>query len=119
MEEIAFAAEWIPKNSTEKIRTFGILPSIMGQAMRAKKATGKVRKEEARVSAAEEERRRLEGEIQEMRSRMSEDELNELRERADKEIRESGEYKEQFITDMLITAKENEILQREKQAPTK
>jgi phosphoribosylformylglycinamidine (FGAM) synthase PurS component len=41
-----------------------------------------------------------------------EDELNELGEKALKEIRESGEFKEAFITEHLITAKENEILRR-------
>jgi hypothetical protein len=112
LEEIAFAVKWIHENRTEPLRTFGIMPSIMHQAMRAKKAADKVQAETARVTAAEEERRRLEGEIQEMRSKMSEDELNELGEKALKEIRESGEFKEAFITEHLITAKENEILRR-------
>ncbi len=117
LENIAYAAEWTPKNAKEEVYDMEILKHTIGEAISARsaeqQAAERTRKEVDGVRAAEEERRRLEGEIQEMRSRMSEDELHELRERADKEIRESGEYKKQFVTEMLITAKENEILLRE------
>jgi hypothetical protein len=114
LEDIAFAAEWTPKNAKEEVYDIAILKHTIGEAISAKReetvAAEQARKEADRVRAVEEEQRRLEGEIQEMRSRMTEDELANLRVRAEKEIRESGEYQEQFITDMLITSKENEIL---------
>ncbi len=117
LEDIAYAAEWTPKNAKEEVYDMAILKHTIGEAISARaadrRAADAAQEEAARVSAAEEERRRLEGEIQEMRSRMSEDELQELREKVNKEIRESGEYKKQFVTEMLIAAKENEILLRE------
>ncbi len=117
LEDIAYAAEWTPKNAKEEVYDMEILKHTIGEAISARsaeqQAAERTRKEADGVRAAEEERRRLEGEIQEIRSRMSEDELHELRKRADKEIRESGEYKKQFVTEMLIAAKENEILLRE------
>ena len=45
---------------------------------------------------------------------MAEDELGELREKALEELRNTDGIKEQFITEMLITAKENEVLLRGK-----
>ncbi len=119
-EDIQFAIEWTlkPGNTKDKIHDFKIIFHTIGQALSAREAGQQAadvaQKEAARVEAEEEEQKRLEGEIQEMRSKMAKDELLNLREQAEKEIRESGEYKEQFITDMLITAKENEILRREK-----
>jgi len=114
LEDIAYAAEWTPKNAKEEVYDMEILKHTIGKAIPAREAgqqaTEREREEAARVSVAEEERRRLEGEIQEIRSRKSKSELTELRKKAEKEIRESGEYQEQFITDMLITGKENEIL---------
>ena len=47
-----------------------------------------------------------------MRSELSEDELQELREKALEQIRNTDDIKEQFINEPLITAKENEILRR-------
>lgn len=118
LEDIAFAAEWTPKNAKKEVYDMEILKHTIGQALAArdadKVANESARKEAARAEVAEEERRRLEGEIQEMRSRMTEDELVELREKALEEIRNTDEIKEQFITEMLITAKENEILLRGK-----
>jgi hypothetical protein len=45
---------------------------------------------------------------------MTEDELDELREKALEEIRNTDGMKEQFINEPLIMAKENEILRQEK-----
>lgn len=58
-------------------------------------------------------RRRLEGEIQKIRAGMSEAQLDDLREQAMEEIRNTDGVKEQFINEPLIQAKENEILRRE------
>ncbi len=124
LENIAYAAEWTPKNAKEKVYDMEILKHTIGEAISAstaeQQAAHKEREEAARVSAAEEERRRLEGKIEEIRSRMTENELVELREMALKEVRNTDGVKEQFIVEPLITAKENEILQRrEKQTPAK
>ena len=117
LEEIDFAAKWIAKNKTEPIRTFGILPSIMGQAMRARRradqAEAKEMAEEAARIAEEKEQQR----VQEYKDRLSKRDRVELRQRAETEIRESGEYQEQFITEHLISAKESEILLREHKLP--
>ena len=117
-EDIAYAAQWTPKNAKEEVYDMEILKHTIGEAISARaverKTTDAAREKADRIKAAEEERRRLEGEIQEMRSRMTEDELVELREKALEEIRNTDGIKEQFITEMLITAKENEILLRGK-----
>jgi hypothetical protein len=44
---------------------------------------------------------------------MSQEERAFLRAKAEAELLESGEYKEQFINEPLIAAMENEILKRE------
>ncbi len=119
-EDIQFAIEWTlkPENTKEKIHDFSIISHTIGQALSAREAEQQAadatQKEAARVEAAEEERRRLEGEIQEMRSRIAEDELVELRKKALEELRNTDGIKKQFMNEPLITAKENEILQREK-----
>ncbi len=124
LEDIAYAAEWTPKNAKEKLYDMEILKHTIGEAISAstaeQQAADREREEAARVRAAEEEQRRLEGEIQKMRSRMTENELVELKEMALKEIRNTDGVKEQFIGEPLIVAKENEILQRrEKRTPAK
>ncbi len=117
-ENIQFAVDWTlkPGNTKEPVHDFSIISHTIGQALAARdadeEAAGNARKEEARVRAAEEEQRRLEGEIKDLRSKLNEDELMELRKRAEGEIRDSGKYKEQFINEPLIVAKENEILRR-------
>jgi hypothetical protein len=113
LEDIQFAAEWTIKNAREKLYDFSILKDTIGQAQPYKEAAEQAREEEARVDAEEEERRRLEGEIQKMRAKLSEKDIAELREKALEEIRDTDEIKEQFITEPLITAKENEILLRQ------
>jgi len=118
-EDIQFAIEWTlkPKNTKEKVHDFGIIPHTIGQALAAREAgqqaAESARKEEAGVRAAEEERKRLEGEIEEMRAKLSEADLMDLRERAESEIRESGKYPAEFINEPLIVTMENEILRRE------
>ncbi len=112
LKDIQFAVEWTIKNAKEKPYDFAILKDTIGQAQPYQQAAEKAQKESARISAAEKEESRLEGEMLKIREGMSEDKLNELEEKALKEIRESGEFKAEFITEHLITAKENEILRR-------
>jgi len=47
------------------------------------------------------------------KAKMTQEDRNELRKRALEEIRNTKGIKEEFITDILINAKENEILKRE------
>ena len=116
LEEIAYAAEWTPKNAKEEVYDMEILKHTIGEAIFSRvaeqEAADATQKEAARARATEEERRRLEGEIQETRSRMADDELTKLRERALEEIRSTDGIKERFINEPLIVAKENEILRR-------
>ncbi|MFC1716115.1 hypothetical protein ACFL6S_20760 [Candidatus Poribacteria bacterium] len=109
LEEIAFAAEWIPKNSTDKIRTFGILPSIMGQAMRAKKAADKRHEAEAESEAVREEERRLQNEIEKELEEMTKEERADLEKQARENL--SG-VNQAFVTEMSIRGKMQEILKQ-------
>ncbi len=116
LDDIAYAAGWTPENAKEEVYDISVLKHTIGQAISARrkeqKATYKVQKESARVRAAEEEERLLETEILKIRKGISKAELDELRERALEEIRNTDGVKEQFISEPLITAKENEILRR-------
>ncbi len=115
-EDIQFAIEWTlkPENTKEKVYDFSIISHTILQALSAREAgqqaADAARKEAAGVRAAEEERRRLEGEIQDLRSGLTETELADLRKRAEKEIAQTDGIKKEFINEPLIVAKENEIL---------
>ena len=63
----------------------------------------------------EEERKRLEDEVEEMRSKMTEADLVDLREQAEGEIAQTDGIKKEFINEPLVVAKENEILRRNNQ----
>ena len=120
-EEIRFAVEWTlkPGNTKEKVHDFSIVSHTIGQALSAKEAgqqaADAARKEEAGFRAAEEERKRLEGEIEDLRSKLSEAELADLRKQAEAEIAKTDGIKKEFINEPLIVAKENEILRRNNQ----
>lgn len=118
LEDIVYAAEWTPKNAKEKIYDMEILKHTIGEAISSKVAEQEsadaVQKEADTRRVEEEERKRLEGEIQEMRAKMAEDEVADLREKALEELRNTDGIKKQFMSEPLIAAKENEILQREK-----
>jgi hypothetical protein len=117
-EDIQFAIEWTltPGNTTEKVHDFSIISHTIGQALSAREAgqeaADAAQKEAARVRAAEEEQKRLEGEIADLRSKLSEEYLVELRKRAEEELAQTDGIKKQFINEPLITAKENQILRR-------
>ena len=111
LEEIAFAAEWIMRNRTEPIRTFGILPSIMGQAMKAKKAHDKRRKAEAESEAAIEEERRLQDEVENELKKMTEMERADLEKQAREDL--SG-VNQAFVTEMSVRGRMQEILKQRK-----
>jgi hypothetical protein len=112
LEDIQFAVEWTIKNAKEKPYDFAILKDTIGQAQPYQQAAEKAQKELAKANAAEEEERRLEGEIEALRSGLSEAELADLRKRAEKEIAQTDGIKKEFINEPLIVAKENEILRQ-------
>ncbi len=112
-EEVRYAIEWTlkPGNTTEKIRDLSILHHTIGQALAARfveeLAADAAQKEEAGVRAAEEERKRLEGEIEKKLAEMDPGQLAELENQAREEM--SG-INEEFITEMSIRGKMKELL---------
>ncbi len=119
-EEIHFAVEWTLENAKEELYDFSIIKHTIGQAMAAKEETEEQeakKREEERIAAqrqAEEDRRGKEKErIEAYKETLSVEERAELRDKAEAEIRGSGQFKEEFITDYLIEAKENELIRNE------
>jgi len=117
LEDIHCAVDWTLKNSKEDPYDFSIVKHTIGQAMAAKKKTEAEetkRIEAERIAAqerAEEEMREREmAKIAVFKESLSAEERTKLRERAEAEIRDSGQFKEEFITDYLIEIKENEII---------
>ena len=116
-EDIQFAVEWTVGNAKEKLYDFSIIKHTIGQAMAVKKKTEAEeakRIEAERIAAqerAEEElRERKAAEIEIYKESLGAEERAELRERAEAEIRDSGQFKEEFITEYLIEVKENEFI---------
>jgi len=119
-EDIEFAVEWTLENAKEELYDFSIIKHTIGQAMAAKEEDEerKARKrEEERMAAerqAEEHRREEEkARIGIYKGGLSPEQRAELRNRAAAEIRNSGQFKEEFITDYLIEAKENELIRKQ------
>jgi hypothetical protein len=122
-EDIEFAVEWTLENAKEELYDFSIIKHTIGQAMAAKgeDEEREARKREKERMAAErqaEEHRREEekARIEIYKGALSAEERAELRNRAEAEIRNSGQFKEEFITDYLIEAKENELIREQTKA---
>lgn len=119
-EEICFAVQWTLDNANEKPYDFALIPSTIGQALAVKeKAERKKTAEEERQEEADREREKLERQEKERddwefyKAELPEEEREELKQRAIQEISDSGEFPAQFITDVLIVIRENEILRKE------
>jgi len=117
LEDIQFAVEWTPENAKEELYDFSIIKHTIGQAMAAKEeaeAKKAKRAEAERIASLEqEERDRQEqerAEIEAHKETLDTEARTALREKALKEIRSTDGIKEEFINDMLIAVKENEIL---------
>ena len=118
--EIAYALDWIPKNATEDIKHFGIVPHMIDQALEAGRKELEI--EEAR-QVIEEQRRedkqhRLSDEeetaaVQNYKEQLPDDEREELRNDAILKLRGMEGIKHDFISPPLIDAIENELI-REK-----
>ncbi len=115
--DIQFAVEWTLKNAKEELYDFSIVKHTIGQAMVAKKKAeeGEAKKREReRIATQEEaeERRRAEEErqIKAYKESLDADERVRLRQRAEAEIKNSGKYRAEFVTDYLIEAMENNLI---------
>jgi len=117
IEDVEFAVEWTLKNATEKIYDFSIIKHTIGQAVAEKKKMDdqKVKRLEMERIASEkqkeEEREARElAKIKAYKETVNPKDRADLRKRADTEIRNSGKYREEFITEILIESKENELI---------
>lgn len=120
LEDIAFAAKWTIDNSREKPYDFSLVKETIGQAMKAKKeieAKETKRIENERLKAQKEEDEKIAVEIQEKikkhKENLNEGQRLELRDKALDEIRQTKGIKEEFITELFIEAKENEIIRKQ------
>jgi hypothetical protein len=120
VEDVEFAVEWTLKNSTEKIYDFSIIKHTIGQATAEKRKIEeqKARKlnEEKMVSKKLEEENKRNDEfakIKAYKEAMTKKDRDDLHKKAEFEIRNCGKYREEFITDLLIETKENELIGKE------
>lgn len=120
LENIKFAIDWTIKNSTKKPYDFSIIEHTISQAMPEKEEIDKretARLERERIDEekrAEEERIIKDTEkIEKYKETLSPMERKILRHRALEEIKKMEGIKEEFITEYLVSAKENEILKSE------
>jgi len=116
-EEITFAVQWTLENANEQPYDFALLLDTIGQAVAAKKEADS-REEDAadrqkEIDTEREEREKEESERDEWefyKAELADEERQELRARATKELDDSGQYRDQFMSDILIGIKETEIL---------
>jgi hypothetical protein len=116
-EDIQFAVEWTLKNAKEELYDFSIIKHTIGQAMAAKRkvqANEAKKREREKITAQKEaeEKRRSEEEsrIRDYKEGLSKKERAALRQRALEELENTKDLKKEFINDILIAVKENELL---------
>lgn len=119
-DDIQFAIEWSLKNMKEKPYDFSIIKDTISQAMAQKDKIQKeqklqIEKEISKTQKEEQdEKEAIEREnIIAIKQNLSSTERSELRSRALELIRNTEGIKENFITEVLIEAKENEMLRLE------
>ena len=120
LEDIEFAVKWTIDNSREKPYDFSLIKDTIGQAMAAKKEieakeTKRIENERLKAQKEEDEKKTVEiqEKIKEYKESLNEDQRLELREKALEEIRKTKGIKEEFITELFIEAKENEIIRKQ------
>ena len=120
LEDIQFASEWSVENAKEDLYDFSIIKHTIGQAMAAKEkyqARRARRAEAERIAdqkrAADEAEEQKRAEVEEYKESLDSEARAKLRDRALREIKSTDGIKEDFINDMLIAIKENEILKLE------
>jgi len=112
VEDIVYAAQWTSRNTTEQVYDMEILKHTIGQALSARMVADKAQKAKAEADAGREAGEARRAKYEEVKKGMSDKERLELRARAEADIRNSGKYKEEFITEMLIETRENELLSK-------
>jgi len=119
-EDIIFAVKWTLENSKEKPYDFSLIKDTIGQAMAAKKEietkeAKRIENERLKAQKEEDEKRTVEiqEKIKEHKENLNKDQKSELREKALEEIRKTKGIKEEFITELFIEAKENEIIRKQ------
>ena len=116
-DDIQFAVEWTLTNMKEKPYDFSIIKDTISQAMAQKDKIQKEQKMqmEKEISKTQKEKQEKEEEkerenIIAIKQNLSETERSELRNRALEIIKNTEGINENLITEILIEAKENEIL---------
>jgi hypothetical protein len=119
MQDIAFAVEWAVGN-VAGVKSFGLIPHIMHQAMKARgdaeHAEEAKQEAEARVDEQlrrerdERERRR---QLAEIRASLSEEKLEALRRRAEEALANDGVERTRLGYDVLVKLKMDELLEQE------
>jgi len=119
-EDIQFTVEWTLANTKEELYDFSITKHTIGQAIAAKEkveigVARKLQEEKivAQKQADEKKREEEKRKIDSYKEALSLEERTRLRERAETEIKESGQYKAEFVTKLLIEAKENELVRNQ------
>ncbi len=110
IDDIQFAATWSVENAKEKPYDFSILKHTIGQAVAVKKKQNAKKKAVAGERERERRRKEKEATIKEYKGSLSPEERQKLREQAEASIRNSGQFKAEFVTEALVAAKENEII---------
>jgi len=118
-EQIQFTVDWTVKNATEELYDFSIIEHTIGQAMAEMERQEKKQEQREQKEREAAEKEREEGEEEKERRRVLEhkkslgpEERKALRREAEKEIKESGQFDEEFIDDFIIEIRENMILRR-------
>jgi len=116
-EDICFAVKWTLENSKEKPYDFSLVKDTIGQAITAKerekaKETKRLEIEQNKAKKMEEERKanEVQERIRTYKNKLSAEKRSELHSKALAEIRNTKGIKEEFITEILIEAKENELI---------
>jgi hypothetical protein len=119
LQDIVFAVEWAVRN-IQGVKSFGLIPYIMHQALRARddaEAAEEAKREaEARIDEqlrheqAERDRRRR---LVEIRAALPADTLEALRRRAEEALANDGTDRTHLGYDVLVKIKLDELLERE------
>jgi hypothetical protein len=119
MQDVAFAVEWAVRN-IQGVKSFGLIPYIMHQALRARddaeSAEEAKREAEARIDEqlrheqAERDRRRR---LVEIRAALPADTLEALRRRAEEALANDGTDSTRLGYDVLVKMKMDELIERE------
>ncbi len=116
-EDVSFAIEWTLENLKDQPYDFSILKHTISQAMAEKKKTEekqeRLREQEQTAMQEKAEEERLEKErveIEALKEKLNPEERAKLRQRAIEQINKMEGIKQDFVTESLIRAKENEIL---------